>query len=155
MSVGLESLTYEDVNIKRSFIELLNELLQIEYRSFPMYLIDASPWTHHGDEKATEALHNIVADQKLMVQRIGEFIFDAGGRVETGEYPMEFTDTHFLSLDYLLKELLRYQRQDVAAIERIVSQLGEARAARELAEETLGMGRAHLEAIEALVAQPA
>lgn len=155
MSVGLESLTYEDVNIKRSFIELLNELLQIEYRSFPMYLIDASPWTHHGDEKATEALHNIVADQKLMVQRIGEFIFDAGGRVETGEYPMEFTDTHFLSLDYLLKELLRYQRQDVAAIERIVSQLGEARAARELAEETLGMERAHLEAIEALVAQPA
>jgi hypothetical protein len=143
------------VNNKRSFIDLLNELLQVEYRSFPMYSIDASPWTHHGDEKATETLHNIVADQKLMVQRIGEFIFDAGGRVETGEYPMEFTDTHFLSLDFLLKELLRYQRQDVAAIERIVSQLGEARAARELAEETLGMERAHLEAIEALVAQPA
>ncbi|MGH7138990.1 MAG: hypothetical protein ACREHD_24860 [Pirellulales bacterium] len=140
---------------KRSFIDLLNELFGIEYRSFPMYLIDASPWTHHGDEKATETLHNIVADQKMMVQRIGEFIFDAGGRVETGEYPMEFTDTHFLSLDFLLKELLRYQRQDVAAIERIVSQLGEARAARELAEETLGMERAHLEAIEALVAQPA
>lgn len=143
------------MNTKRSFIELLNELLQIEYRSFPMYLTDASPWTHRGDESATETLHNIVADQKMMAQRIGEFILDAGGRIETGEYPMEFTDTHFLSLDFLLKELLRYQRQDVAAVERLVSQLGDARAARELAEETLGMERAHLEAIEALVAQPA
>jgi ferritin len=147
---------YDDnVNNKPHPIELLNELLQVEYRSFPMYLTDACPWTHHGDEKASETLHNVVADQKMMVQRIGEFILDAGGRVETGEYPMEFTDTHFLSLDFLLKELLRYQRQDVATIERIASQLGDARAARELAEETLGMERAHLEAIDALVVQPA
>jgi hypothetical protein len=140
---------------KHRTIELLNELLQVEYRSFPMYLIDASPWTHHGDEKASETLEHIVADQKVMIQRIGEFNMDAGGRVDTGEYPMEFTDTHFLSLDFLIKELLRYQRQDVAAIERIVRQLGDPRAARELAEETLGMERAHLEGIEALVGQPA
>ena len=136
-------------------IDLLNELLAIEYRSFPMYLTDACPWTHHGDERATETLANIAADQKQMVQRIGEFIIDMGGRVDTGEYPMEFTDTHFLSLDFLLKELVRYQRQDVAAIERIVRELGDVRAAHELAEETLGSERAHLEAIEALVSQPA
>jgi hypothetical protein len=135
--------------------DLLNRLLAIGYRSFPMYLTDAAPWTHEGDEKATEVLENIVADQKGMVQRIGEFILDSGWRVETGEYPMEFTDTHFLSLDFLLKELVRYQRGDVAAIERIVSQLGDDRVARELAEETLGMERAHLEALEALVSQPA
>ena len=127
----------------------------IEYRSFPMYLTDACPWTHQGDEKAKLALNNIVADQKGMVQRIGEFILDSAGRVETGEYPMEFTDTHFLSLDFLLKELVRYQRGDVAAIEQIVSQLGDDRLARELAEETLGMERAHLESLESLVSQPA
>ncbi|HVA50186.1 MAG TPA: hypothetical protein VNH11_27725 [Pirellulales bacterium] len=142
------------LNKNRTF-ELLSELLAIEYRSFPMYLTDACPWTHHGDERATETLQNIVADQKAMVQRTGEFIMDAGGRVDMGEYPMEFTDTHFLSLDFLLKELLRYQRQDVSAIERIVRQLADERAARELAEETLGSERAHLEAIEALVSQPA
>jgi hypothetical protein len=136
-------------------LDLLNRLLAIEYRSFPTYLTDASPWTQQGDEKATEALANIVADQKATAQRIGEFVLDAGGRVETGEYPMEFTDTHFLSLDFLLKELVRYQRGDVAAIRRIVSQLGDDRAARELAEETLGMERAHLEAMETLVSQPA
>jgi hypothetical protein len=135
--------------------DLLNRLLAIEYRSFPMYLTDAAPWTREGDEKATLALDNIVGDQKGMAQRIGEFILDSGWRVETGEYPMEFTDTHFLSLDFLLKELVRYQRGDVAAIERIVLQLGDDRLARELAEETLGMERAHLESLEALVSQPA
>jgi ferritin len=140
---------------KQRTIELLNEVLQVEYRSFPLYLTDACPWTHHGDEKAAQTLENVAADQKGMVQRIVEFILGAGGRIELGEYPMEFTDTHFLSLDFLLKELLRYQRQDVSTLERCVAQLGDARAARELAEETLGMERAHLEAIEALAGQPA
>jgi hypothetical protein len=142
------------INNNRKF-DLLNDLLAIEYRSFTIYLTDACPWTHHGDEKATETLRNIVLDQKAMVQRIWDFILDAGVRVDTGEYPMEFTDTHFLSLDFLLKELVRYQRRDVAAIERIASQLADDRAARELAEETLGTQRAHLEALEGLISQPA
>ncbi len=142
------------INKTRKF-DLLSRLLAIEYRSFPMYLTDASPWTHHGDEKATEVLSNIVADQKSMAQRIGEFILDSRGRMETGEYPMEFTDTHFLSLDFLIKELLRYQRGDLAAIRQIVTQLADDRTARELAEETLGMERAHLESLEALVSQAA
>lgn len=140
---------------KKRALELLNQLLHVEYRSFPMYLTEASPWMDRGDEKAAEALDNIVADQKLMTGRIAEFIMDSGGRIEPGEYPMEFTDTHFLSLDFLLGEVLRYQRQDIAAIEFIAEQLSEVRAARELAEETLGMEHAHREAIEALIAQPA
>lgn len=140
---------------KNRIFRLLNDLLTIEYRSFAMYLTDASPWTHQGDEKASETLENIVADQKAMVQRIADFILDSGGCIEVGEYPMEFTDTHFLSLDFLFKELLRCQRHDLAAVERIAGQLADSRDARELAEETLGMERAHLEAIEALMAQPA
>lgn len=141
------------MNNKDRTFDLLNDLMAIEYRSFPMYLTDACPWTHTGDEQASETLLNIVADQKAMAQRIAALILDSGGRIETGEYPMEFTDTHFLSLDFLFKELLRYQRQDVAAIERIVRELSNHRAARELAEEALGMERAHLEAIESLVGQ--
>jgi hypothetical protein len=136
-------------------IEDLNRLLEIEYRSFPMYLADASPWTTQHDESAGEALKNIVADQQAISQRIGELILQLGGRIAPGEYPMEFTDTHFLSLEYLLKELLGYQRQDVADIGQIVSRLAGHREAQELAEEALGAERAHLEAIEALQAQPA
>ncbi|HUY34202.1 MAG TPA: hypothetical protein VMV69_15760 [Pirellulales bacterium] len=136
-------------------IDLLNQLLAIIYRSFPIYLADASPWTREGDAVAADTLKNIVLDQQASALRIVEMILQRGGRFESGEYPMEFTDTHFLSLDFLLTELLRYQRRDVAAIERIVTALAGHREARELAEETLGGERAHLEAIEALVGQPA
>lgn len=136
-------------------VDLLNQLLAIVYRSFPAYLADASPWTHDGDEHASETLKNIVLDQQATAVRIVELVLQLGGRFESGEYPMEFTDTHFLSLDFLLKELLRYQRRDVAAIQRIVAELDRHPEARELAEETLGGERAHLEAIESLISQPA
>lgn len=141
------------VDSKTRPIELLNQLLAIECYSFSMYLTYAAPWTHRGDERASEALRNITADQQTMAQRIADLIDRLAGRPESGEYPMEFTDTHFLSLDYLLKELAYYQRQDVAAVEAIARQLADEREARELAEETLGMERAHLEAIEALDSQ--
>ncbi|HEV7222333.1 MAG TPA: hypothetical protein VGN42_06490 [Pirellulales bacterium] len=136
---------------KSDIIEPLNRLLEIEYRSLAMYLGDASPWLGQGDEPAAEALANIVADQRAMSQRIAEMVLERGGRIVPGEYPMQFTDTHFLSLDYLLKELHYYQRQDIADIERIVAKLAGHRAAQELAEETLGAERAHLEAIRALL----
>lgn len=131
-------------------IRLLNRLLGIEYRSLPMYLTYASPWTHEGDEKATEALRHIVADQEAMSQRIAELVQSLGGRPEPGEYPMDFTSMHFLSLDFLLTELVRHQQRSIAAIERVVGQLGDDREARELAEELLGSERAHLEALESL-----
>lgn len=138
---------------KPDLIEYLNRLLEIEYRSLAIYLGDASPWFSEADAKAVETLKNITADQQAMSRRIAELILDLGGRIEPGEYPTQFTDTHFLSFDYLLKELIYYQRQDIADIEQIVASLAGHREARELAEETLGAERAHFEALEALTPQ--
>lgn len=138
---------------KPDLIDSLNRLLEIEYRSFPMYLGDASPWFSEADVKAVETLKNIAADQQAMSQRIAELILDLGGRIEPGEYPTQFTDTHFLSIEFLLKELVYYQRQDIADIDQIVVELAGHREARELAEESLGAERAHLEALEALTHQ--
>jgi bacterioferritin (cytochrome b1) len=132
-------------------IQVLNRLLTLEYRSLPMYLCDATPWTNAGDEKATATLAHIVIDQKAMAARLAEMILDLGGTVETGEYPMEYTDTHFLSLDYLLKEILQYQQIVVREIEFLVDRLSADRRARDLALEVLGSERAHLESLEALI----
>ena len=55
-------------------VDLLNQLLVIHYRSLPMYLLDASPWTHRGDEKASEALNDIVTDQRQTCQRIADAV---------------------------------------------------------------------------------
>lgn len=133
-------------------IDVLNELLRVQYRSLPMFLAGAEPWTREGDERAATALSNIVADQQAMVQRLGEAILDRGGQVDTGNFPIEYAELHFLALDYLLKELVARQHNDVAAVERCAARLTTDRAARTLAEEVLGQERAHLETLQSLLA---
>ncbi len=132
-------------------VQMLNRLLAVEHRSLPMYLADACPWRRPGDEKAAETLANIVADKRDMVARIAEVIQDRGGTLNFGAYPMEFTDTHDLGLDYLIRELIRTQQLDIQRIERLVELLRDDPAACELAQEVLGSERAHLEALRQAV----
>jgi hypothetical protein len=60
---------------------------------------------------------------------------------------MEFTDLHDLDIDYVILTAVRYQEQDVAAIEQLVERLQTAPAARALAEESLGMAKGHLDTL--------
>ena len=134
---------------------VLNRLLVVVYRSFPMYLADAAPWTHPGDEHATQVLNHIVADYQMYSGRIAELLLDRRDLDGFGEYPMVFTDTHDLSLDYLVNELIYYQKQDIAAIQQCVNDLRTDLTARALAEEVLGNARGHLQSLEELLPKPA
>jgi hypothetical protein len=136
-------------------LDLLNRLLAIEYRSLPMFLHGAAPWTRHGDEKAVSTLEDIVTDQKATVKRVAELILDRGGVIGNSEFPMDFAEFHMLSLDYLLTQMAILQRRDIAEIDGIVYELSADTQARELAQETLGSEKAHLEALESLLKQPA
>ncbi len=130
----------------------LNRLLTIVYRSFPMYLADACPWIHDGDARAKQLLDHIVADYRMYSQRISDLLMERRRMTGYGEFPMAFTDTHDLSLDYLLNEMAYYQKQDIAAIQRCVADLAGDPEARALAEEVLGNARGHLESLEELLA---
>ncbi|RIK76414.1 MAG: hypothetical protein DCC68_19420 [Planctomycetota bacterium] len=129
----------------------LNRLLQIHYRSLPMYLASARPWVPRGHEKAAETLELIVEDQKRTVDKITHALLDLGADIDLGEFPMVYTDLHDLSVDYVLKELVEAQRRDVAAIEDCVADL----AGDPLAQEALGAAKGHLESLEEAVAETA
>lgn len=133
----------------------LNRLLVTLHRSLPMYLADAAPWTHHGDEQARKVLGHIVADHRMYSGRIAELLLSRRRLVGFGDYPMIFTDTHDLSLDYLIGELIFYQKQDIAAIQDGALALQNDPAGRTLVEEVLGNARGHLESLEELRKQPA
>jgi hypothetical protein len=133
----------------------LHRLLVILYRSLPMYLSSAAPWTHRGDERAAKLLHHIVADQKRYTQKIVELLFDRRQTLSFGDFPMVFTDTHDLSLDYLVNEMIFYQNQDVAAIGQCINELRMDLPARALAEEILGNALGHLQSLEELPKTPA
>jgi len=141
--------------IKRNSNAGLNRLLTIVYRSFPMYLSDACPWVHDGDSRARQLLDRIVADYRLYSQRISNLLLNRRALAGFGDYPMAFTDTHDLSLDYLVSELIAYQKQDVAALEKCAADLKNDPAAHSLAEEVLGNARGHLESLQELTKQQA
>jgi hypothetical protein len=134
---------------------VLPRLLVILNRSLPMYLSSAAPWTHRGDERAAKLLHHIVADQTRYIQKIVELLMDRRQTLSFGEFPMAFTDTHDLSLDYLVSELIFYQKQDVAGIQECVADLRMDLPARALAEEILGNAMGHLQSLEELENTPA
>ena len=131
----------------------LNRLLTTIYRSLPMYLKYACPWTHLGDEKSLDALNHIVEDQQQLSTRLADHIITTYGPVDSGDYPLDFPDTHDLAFDYLIGKLLACHKVDVASIEACLPTILDDRVGLALAEEALGSARGHLETLEELAAQ--
>jgi hypothetical protein len=132
-------------------IEVLGRLFRILHRSFAEYQAGADPWGRNGDAPARRALEHLVTDQRMYAGRIAELIIAERGRIDNGDFPMEFTEYNLLSIGFLLKELTRRQRDDIARIEQCVAQLSNHLPSRVLAEEILGNARGHLETLEELL----
>lgn len=131
--------------------DALNRLLTLLTRSFPMYLTYARPYVAPGDRPAMEALQQIAADQTHLSQRVVNFLLSNEGRIETGEFPMEFTDANDLSVGFIVHRAIGYQKQDLTAIEQIIDELRLFPLAAALAEEALGLAKGHLQTLEELV----
>ena len=133
----------------------LHRLLVILHRSLPMYLSSAAPGLNAATNGPPNCSHHIVADQKRYTRQIVELLLDRRQTLSFGEFPMVFTDTHDLSLDYLVNELIFYQKQDIAAIGQCINELQMDLPARALAEEILGNSLGHLQTLEELQKTPA
>ena len=131
-----------------SFNQALNQLVAIFTRSLPAYLVDAAPWSNRQDEPGFELLSSIVADQQAMVDKIAELLIDRGVAVNQGTFPMQFTDLHDLSLDYLLGLAARDQQADLEKIKQLAPAVEDDPQSRDLFEESLGTATGHLEALQ-------
>ena len=127
------------------------QLLLHQYRSLPLFLTEAVPWTHRGDERATSVLLDIVAGQRDLSNRIAAELEQRGWPLDVGEYPMEFLDLHFLSLDFLLQRLVENQQREVDAIARLCTEVNEDPVALDLAQEALGSAKGYLESLMELM----
>ena len=126
---------------------LLMQLLVHQYRSLPMFLTEAAPWTHRGDENATRVLLDVVEGQRDLSNRIAAELEQRGCSIDLGEYEMEFLDLHFLSLEFLLQRLVENQESEVESIGRIVEQLDGDSIACNLAKEAMGAAKGYLESL--------
>jgi hypothetical protein len=129
----------------------LNRLLQLHYRSLPMYLSNTRPWARRNHDAAREVMAQIVSDQERMFERIYDALAAAEAEIGYGEFPMDYTSLHDLSLDWLLERVVAQQRRMVAQIEHLAGQ----QPGEPLIAEALGLARGHLELLGELVGQQA
>ncbi len=97
-------------------------------------------------------LRHVAQDQQLMADRIGAVILDLGGPVASSEFPMEFTDLHDLSIDYLIPQIVSRQQSEIEVMRQCLESLQDAPAARAIAEEALGAAQGHLDSLDELSA---
>ena len=125
----------------------LNRLSVAHHRSLPVYLQYAPPWINRDAEEVKLVLEQIVSDQEATVDRVSTMIQDAGEDVDPGEFPIEFTGLHDLSLDYLLSRMVEGQREIVSVCEQAVSELAADALAQAVAQEAVGAAKAHLDSL--------
>ncbi len=127
---------------------VLNQLEILHRRSLPQYLAYAAPAM--TNERAQETLHQVVADQLRMADRIAGLILEKNGTVWEGEFPMYFTGYHDLSFDFLLKRMIELQTQMIESINGCVAQLNGDTLAQAVAQESLGEAKGHLDCLREL-----
>jgi len=135
--------------------DVLNRLLNLLCRSLPMYLRHAKPFMRRADDKAAEAIKRIAAEQEELAAKVSDALVDAETTPRLAGFPMEFTDLHDLTVSYMIKMAIRYQKYDIQAYQECVEALRMAPVYQPLAEEALGLAKGHLEELEELAGEPA
>jgi hypothetical protein len=135
-------------------IETLNRVLVLLQKSFPQYLQYARPYIPPGRESISKTFDDIVTCQNRLADSIARFVSESGALPDPGRFPIEFTDTHDLAIDFLIREAIGYQKEDIANLQDCVERLRLSPAAQSLASEALGMAKGHLESLEELPSKP-
>lgn len=135
-------------------IDCLNRVLEILERSFPQYILWGRPYIPAGRENVMQTIETIVTGQNSLAERVSQLVFESGGLPDHGKFPIEFTDTHDLGIDFLIEEAIDCFKQDIEDLEGCVEKLRLTPAAQSLASEALGLTKGHLEQLEKLPRNP-
>jgi hypothetical protein len=123
--------------------DTLNRLLVIHSRSLLVYLLYAPPWWKDDNGRFGEALTELAHDQLELADRIGVLLVACGGTPAVGLFPDRFMAYHDLEFSFLLKELIAFEDRVVVVIERLLPSLSPVAEAQALAQEAIGMAKAH------------
>lgn len=125
----------------------LDEALTIERTSFVQYLVHARPYYGPGRDDARDTIHEIVADQSQIAERLAEKLQSLGHVPTSPGFPLEYTSAHDLSIDYLLQLAAERMEQDRERLKGLAVDLALAPTAKALVDEAAGMTVGHLEAL--------
>jgi bacterioferritin (cytochrome b1) len=133
---------------------ILNRVLAMLRKSFPQYARHARPYIPPGHEQAWRTLKDIATTEESLAHQVNDEIVSMGGTTDSGDFPIEFTDTHDLGIDYMIAEAIGYQRQDIADLDACIKDLADRPSAHAVCEEILNVAKRHLKSLEDLHANP-
>jgi hypothetical protein len=96
--------------------EVLNQVLVVMGRSLLQYSAAAWPWTASRETASRAAVEALIAEQSGRVRQLADLLDRRGWTIDFGVFP-DFTDLHYLSLDFVLPHLVENQRSVVKEIE--------------------------------------
>jgi hypothetical protein len=126
-------------------------------RSLLQYADECWPWSGMTQAQAESAFHRIAAVQRQEVAALVELLAQREWNVDFGTYPTEYTDLHFVSLDFLSSRIIAGEQAIVADLEDAVHSCGEDAEAAHVLSEVLTTEKKiveRLKAVEASLPQP-
>ena len=101
--------------------ERLNEVLVRILRGLLQYTGECWPWSSaaNGDEHV--AVMRLVDEQQEQIRELSELLNERGALIDFGTYPTEYTDLNYVSLDYMLDELIREQQALIADLKQAIT----------------------------------
>jgi hypothetical protein len=128
----------------------LNDLLVDLGRSLLQYADESWPWSRSTD--AEREVRALAAQQREHVARLAELLAERGWPIDFGGYPTDYTDLHFLSLDFFLPRLAEAQASVVAELDEAVHTCIDDPAAVALLRDVLAGEREIAERLKAIAA---
>lgn len=132
--------------------QILNDVLVRLHRSLLQYVGECGPWASAAAEQ--EAVSNLVQIRHLHVGELVELMTAREAIIDFGVFPTEFTDLHFVGLDYLLGVIVAEQKKIISELESAVGSVSSDAEATGLLNRILVDERANLAKLQSLAGQP-
>ena len=132
--------------------ELINELLIAVHRSLLQYSVECWPWTAPGEASEQDAITDMVQEQQIFVHRLVELLLESEFTIDFGGFPTEFTDLHYVALDFMLQEMIKDEEFLIAQLERGHAVVADDVEASSLLAELTAAERRHLTQLRELAA---
>lgn len=129
----------------------LNRALIRLHRGLLQYVGECWPWTMSGDENEQREVDALVRQQQESVRQLVTLLSERNWPIDFGVYP-EFSEYHYVTLDYLLELLIRDEQAILAELDGIGRQVPAADA--DVVESLAQSERLILRKLQSLASRP-
>lgn len=137
-----------------SWAPILREIFRREQRSFLQYVHEAYPWTQVNEESRVAKLQQVIAEEQRSTVGLANYLRRQHIDLPySRSFPLAFTALHFVSLDFLLPQLIQQQQQAIAHLDQVVGTIDDTEP-KAVIKQLIEMKRKHLQALEGLQTRP-